>query len=285
MNANIENTELDLKGNNCKNQPTVLISGGSSGIGFATAASFAKHNFRVYELSRRHVIQENVTHIKGDVTNISDLKQAIKQIEAESGKLNILICNAGFGISGPIEFTSTEDMKKQFDVNFFGTVNLIQIALPLLRKSGGGRILCLSSVAAIMPIPYQSFYTCTKASINQLVLALNNELRDFNIQAIALMPGDTKTSFTDQRVKTDKTVDTSKIYGDIPDKSISKMEKDEQTGSSVQPLANRIVKLTTQKRTPKPLQGFGLIYRLVLFLAKILPIRLINYIIYKIYAS
>lgn len=266
-------------------QPVVLISGGSSGIGFATAKSFADKGYRVFELSRRKIIQPNVTHIPGDVTKLSDLKEAVNQIMAECGKLNIVICNAGFGISGPIELTSVEDMKVQFDVNFFGTVNLIQAAIPALRESGGGRILCVSSVAAVMPIPYQSFYTCTKASINQLVLALNNELRPFNIQAIALMPGDTKTSFTDMRIKSEQSQECLDIYGDVACNSITKMENDERMGNAVEPLAERIVKLTTQKHTPKPVQGFGFMYRAALGLAKIFPTRLINYILYKIYAS
>ncbi|MGB4609200.1 MAG: SDR family NAD(P)-dependent oxidoreductase [Saccharofermentanales bacterium] len=266
-------------------QPVVFISGGSGGIGFKTAELFVQNGYRVYELSRREILQPGVTHIKGDVTQLLDIKNAVEQIIAECGQLNIVICNAGFGISGPIELTPTEDIKRQFDVNFHGTVNMIQATVPYLRQSGGGRILCVSSVAAIMPIPYQSFYTCTKASINQLVLTLNNELRPFNIQAVALMPGDTKTNFTSQRIKSETSEECLNIYGSIPYKSIAKMEKDEVTGSPIEPLAKRIVKLTTQKRTPKPIQGFGFFYRTALFLAKILPIRLVNYILYKMYAS
>ncbi|HHU54082.1 MAG TPA: SDR family NAD(P)-dependent oxidoreductase [Clostridiaceae bacterium] len=266
-------------------QPVVFISGGSGGIGFAVAKLFAQRGYRVYELSRREILQPGVTHIKGDVTQLVDVKNAVEQIIAETGQLNIVICNAGFGISGPIELTPTENIKRQFDVNFMGTVNMIQATVPYLRQSGGGRILCVSSVAAVMPIPYQSFYTCTKASINQLVLTLNNELRSFNIQAVALMPGDTKTGFTDRRIKSESSEECMKIYGSIPGNSITKMEKDERTGNPVKPLAKRIVKLTTQKRTPKPIQGFGLFYRTALVLAKFLPIRFVNYILYKMYAS
>ncbi|NLJ70626.1 MAG: SDR family NAD(P)-dependent oxidoreductase [Clostridiaceae bacterium] len=266
-------------------QPVVFISGGSGGIGFTTAKLFAQDGYRVYELSRREILQPGVTHIKGDVTRLSDVKNAVGQIIAECGQLNIVICNAGFGISGPIELTPTEDIKQQFDVNFFGTVNMIQATVPYLRQSGGGRILCVSSVAAVMPIPYQSFYTCTKASINQLVLTLNNELRSFNIQAVALMPGDTKTDFTDKRIKSEESEECLNIYGKIPYNSVAKMEKDEKTGNPIEPLAKRIVKLTTQKRRPKPIQSFGFFYRAALVIAKFLPIRLINYILYKMYAS
>lgn len=273
-------------GSKVKNeQPVVFISGGSGGIGFATAKLFAQSGYRVYELSRREILQPGVTHIKGDVTQLSDIEDAVEQIIRECGQLNIVICNAGFGISGPIELTPSEDIKNQFDVNFFGTVNMIQATVPYLRQSGGGRVLCVSSVAAVMPIPYQSFYTCTKASINQLVLTLNNELRPFNIQAVALMPGDTKTAFTEKRVKSEESEECLNIYGKIPCNSIAKMEKDERTGKPIEPLAKRIFKLTTQKRSPKPIQSFGFFYRATLVIAKFLPIRLVNYILYKMYAS
>jgi NAD(P)-dependent dehydrogenase (short-subunit alcohol dehydrogenase family) len=266
-----------------KKRKVVLISGGSGGIGRATANQFADLGFITYEVSRSGTDRPGIKHITGDVTVKEDMERAVAMVMAEAGRLDIAISNAGYGIAGPIETTSESDVKMQFDVNFFGAVHFIQAALPALRTSGGGRILVTSSVAAVTPIPFQSFYTCTKASLNQLVLCLNNELKPFNIQCVALMPGDTCTTFTDHRCLT--VAEEDPIYGNRAINSIRKMENDERCGSDVEPLARRIVKLTTQKRTPKPVQGFGPGYRTLLFLAKILPVRLMNGILYKLYAK
>ncbi|HHX36805.1 MAG TPA: SDR family NAD(P)-dependent oxidoreductase [Clostridiaceae bacterium] len=261
----------------------VLISGGSGGIGRATADMFAALGHPTFEVSRSGVNRPGVTHITGDVTIKEDMERAVHTVMEQAGRLDIVFSNAGYGIAGPIETTSEADLKGQFDVNLFGAVYFIQAAIPALRASGGGRILVTSSVAAVTPIPFQSFYTCTKASLNQLVLCLNNELKPFNISCVALMPGDTCTPFTDHRRLT--VTEDDPVYGNRAIQSIRKMENDERCGSDVSHLAKRIVKLATQKHKPKPLQGFGAGYRTLLFLTKILPTRLMNAILYKLYAS
>lgn len=262
--------------------PVLLITGGSSGIGKVTCEVFAQHGYTVYEISRRGSDRPGIIHLTGDVTKPSDMIGAVETLWSREGRLDVVISNAGFGISGPVELTSPEDVYRQFDVNVFGSVNLIRAVIPALRASGGGRLLCTSSVAAVTPIPFQSFYTCTKACVNQLVLALNNELRPFNISCAAVMPGDISTGFTDHRCKTEGGTD---IYGKIAAESVAKMEKDERSGGSPLPLANRFYKLATQKRRPKPLSGSGAVYRILLVLAKLLPARFMNYILWKMYAS
>ena len=180
---------------------SVLITGGSSGIGLETAKALRSAGATVYEMSRRSSSVEGVTHITGDVTNRGDCATAVEQVVSERGGIDILVLCAGFGISGAVEFTKPEDAHRQLEVNFFGAVNAAMAALPLMRKTGRGRIVIISSVAGAIPIPFQAFYSVSKAALNSFAGALRNEVRPYGIDVCAIMPGDISTGFTAARVK------------------------------------------------------------------------------------
>lgn len=134
-----------------------VITGGSSGIGLATVNELVLAGYTVYELSRRDTQSgENVVHIKTDVTDRDSLKEAIDKAAA-AGKISALICCAGGGISGAVEFTDEAEAKRLFDLNFFGVVSAVRAAIPHMRKAGGGNIVIVSSVAAALPIPFQVY--------------------------------------------------------------------------------------------------------------------------------
>ena len=258
----------------------VVITGGSSGIGKAAAAVFAEKGHKVYELSRRDVKHANslITHISCDVTDESQVRDVIAKIVGESRKIDILVSNAGFGISGPIEFTQTSDAKRQFDVNVFGTLNIIKAVLPCMRSQHSGKIIVTSSVAAVLSIPYQSFYSASKAALNALVLALRNEVADFGISATALMPGDVSTGFTDARDKEEAGAD---IYNHSAS-AIAAMEKDERSGMTAEYLGKQLYKIAC-KQNLAPLYTAGWQYKIFVLLEKILPKRLSNWIVGQLY--
>ena len=133
-----------------------IITGGSSGIGLCTAAALREAGCRVYELSRRDSDVPGITHLRCDITDEAQVAAAVERVMAECGRIDILINNAGFGISGAVEFTETADAQRLFDVNFFGMVRMNRTVLPLMRQQGAGRIVNLSSVAAPVPIPFQT---------------------------------------------------------------------------------------------------------------------------------
>ena len=112
---------------------TMIITGGSSGIGKAAAQLFAEKGYKVYELSRHGESAEGITHIDCDVTVAVNCSDAVKRVIDECGTLDVLISNAGMGISGAVEFTEESEARRQFDVNFFGALNITQAALPYLR--------------------------------------------------------------------------------------------------------------------------------------------------------
>ena len=144
----------------------VLITGGSSGIGKHAALALQKAGCTVYEMSRKDSIGlEGIRHIRGDVTDEAQAAAAVREVVEREGRLDILINNAGFGISGAVEFTPPSEARRQFDVNFFGMVNMNKAALPIMRQQGGGRIVCMSSVAAPIAIPFQAYYSASKAAL------------------------------------------------------------------------------------------------------------------------
>ena len=258
---------------------TLVISGGSSGIGKATAMLFAERGWRVFELSRSGADGESITHVTCDVCDEKSTKAAIAEVLKQTETIDVVISNAGFGISGAVEFTDMKEAERQMDVNFMGAVRFTQAVLPQLRKQGFGRIIYTSSVAAQLPVPYQAFYSASKAAINAMALALANEVKDFGISVSVMMPGDVSTGFTDARAKSTK---GEEVYTGA-NKAITTMERDERGGMSPRQMAALFWHIATCK-SPRPQYVGGFSYRVLCLLDRILPKRLVNWIEYKVYS-
>ena len=258
-----------------------IVTGGSSGIGRATAGCLASGGLKVYEFSRREIAQEGVIHKSVDVTDEAAVQAAVSEVLAEEGHLNILINCAGFGISGAVEFTKLEDAKRQLDVNFFGAVNCTKAVLPIMRGQGYGRIVCVSSVAGAIPIPFQTFYSVSKAAINSYVAALANEVRPFGIEVCAVQPGDIASAFTDAR---NKSIDGDEEYHGRISRSVAVMEKDERSGMSPAEAGIYIARIALKKHV-KPLYAIGFVYKFFCVIMRLLPCKFSNYLLYNIYAK
>lgn len=254
-----------------------VITGASGGIGKAAAAAFSQYGDRVFDLSRRDTDDPNATHIRCDVTDEAQCKAAIEAVLSEAKRIDVLLLNAGFGISGPVETTEITAAQKQFDVCLFGAIRVLKAALPALRESKG-TVLFTSSVAAVTPIPYQAFYSAAKAAINSVVMALRNELKGTGVRVAAVLPGDVKTGFTAVREK--NPVNTELYPNEV--RAVGKMEHDEQHGMSPDRIAKRFLKLSRQKN-PKPFCSVGFAYSAVCVLIKLLPARFANFILGKLY--
>ena len=257
---------------------TLLISGGSSGIGLATASLFAERGWCVFELSRHGKSRDGVKHIDCDVCNQDSVQKAVHEVLQQTTRLDVVISNAGFGISGAVEFTDIAEAERQMDVNFMGAVRLTQAVLPQLRKQQSGRIIYTSSVAAILSVPYQSFYSASRAAINAMALALANEIRPFGIHVSVMMPGDVSTGFTDARCKSAAGAD---VYCKA-EKAVTTMERDERSGIQPEQMARLFYHIATC-HSPRPQYIGGFSYRVLCFLDRILPKRLVNWIEYKVY--
>lgn len=149
-----------------------LVTGGSSGIGRCTAAALRDAGCVVYEFSRREHTMDGVQHISVDVTVETVVRNAVERIAQAEGSVDIVVNCAGFGISGAVEFAELIDAKRQFDVNFFGMVNVNRAVIPIMRRGGGGRIVNVSSVAAVAHILFQTYYSASKAAIESIPVPL-----------------------------------------------------------------------------------------------------------------
>ena len=256
-----------------------VVTGGSSGIGKAACGLFLKGGYTVYELSRKGKSENGIKHITADVTDEKSVKAAFEEIYKAEKHIDVLVNNAGMGISGAIEFTELSAAKKIFDVNFFGTLICTKAALAYLRQSDDAHIVNLSSVAAPVAIPFQAFYSATKAAIYSLTLALRNEVKPFGIRVSAVMPGDAKTGFTDAREKSET---GNELYSEAISRAVEAMEKDERGGMPPKAVARVVYKAAT-KKNPKPLYTAGGVYKLFVVLTKLLPTRTFNWIVGKIY--
>ncbi len=249
-----------------------VVTGGSSGIGLTTAKAFCNAGYVVYSLSRSAPKDENIIHIKTDVSIEAQVATAIEQIIQQNPRIDVLVNNAGFGISGAVETTEITDAKRQFDINFFGTHACIKQVLPHMRAAGDGHIINISSVAAVLPLPYQAFYSAVKSAVNALTLALANEVSGLGIKVCAVMPGDVRTAFTQAREKNEP---AENPYKESESRAVGRMEKDEQAGMSPEKVAKLVVKIAGKKRV-KPLYTVGGSYKVFVLLSKILPTGLVN---------
>lgn len=258
----------------------VVVTGGNSGIGKYTAEAFVKKGCTVYDLSRREIKNEGIAHISTDVTDEKQVENAIGKIIDEQGRIDILINCAGFGISGAVEFTDLAEAKKQFNVNFFGTVNVTKAVIPHMRKTTG-RIVNISSVAAVAHIPFQTYYSASKAAIESYTCALANEVRPFGISVTSIQPGDICTPFTQAR---EKSFEGDDVYKGRISKSVAGMEKDEQKGMSPETAGEYIAKIALKKNV-KPIYAIGATYKLLSVLCKIFPCSVRNRIVGMLYAG
>ena len=258
-----------------------IVTGGSSGIGRCTATALAQSGCVVYELSRRDIPLKGVKHLNTDVTDETSVIAAINQIAQEQGKIDIVVNCAGFGISGAVEFTELLDAKRQFDVNLFGMVNVNKAVLPYMRRNGGGRIVNISSVAAVAHIPFQTYYSASKAAIESYTCCLANEVKPFGISVTCVQPGDIATGFTNARRKSAAGDD---IYNGRISRSVAGMEKDEQNGMRPETAGKYIAKIALRKNV-KPIYTLGLGYKCLSVLCKLLPCRLRNWIVGLLYAN
>jgi len=174
-----------------------VLTGGTSGIGMQTALALKSAGYTVYELSRRAQGVEGLNHLVADVTDEAAVKKAVDEIVAREGKIDVLVNNAGFGISGAVEFTKTEDAKRLFDTNFFGMVNMNRAVVPVMREAGQGRIVNISSVAGLTGNAGQANYSSSKAGVVGLTKTVARELASRHINCNAIAPGAIRTPMTD----------------------------------------------------------------------------------------
>ncbi len=181
---------------------SVLITGASSGIGAATARRLAAAGFSVFGTSREPdrlaERAEDVEWIALDVHDEESVRKGVDRVLAAAGRIDALVCNAGFGIFGSVEEVPIDAAKAQFETNFFGVLRTLRAVVPSMRAAGRGRIALVGSLAGRAPIPFQAHYSATKAAVDALASALRSELAPHGVAVSLIEPGDIRTEFNDR---------------------------------------------------------------------------------------
>ncbi len=182
----------------------VLITGASSGIGKSIANFLSEKGMVVYGTSRTQKEADSLPYkmLALDVLNVNSIQKAVAEIIKIEGRIDVLINNAGMGITGPIEDTPTEEMKRVFNTNLFGAVDVMKTVLPQMRKQNSGKIINVTSIAGYMGLPFRGVYSATKGALELITEATRMEVKQFGIQMVNVAPGDFATNIAAGRYHT-----------------------------------------------------------------------------------
>ncbi|XCF05237.1 SDR family oxidoreductase [Tamlana crocina] len=227
----------------------VLITGGSSGIGKSMGEFLTEKGFKVYGTSRNPEKYKNSQFpiLTLDVKDKDTIKQTVAEIISKENRLDVVINNAGSGITGPIEEIPEAEIKNNFDTNFFGPINVIKAVLPQMRKQHSGLIINITSIAGYMGLPYRGVYSASKGALELLTEAFRMELKDFNIEMTNVAPGDFATNIAAGRYHAPLLDDSpyKKPYGN----TLKLMNEHVDSGSNPNLMAEAVYNIIN---TPKP---------------------------------
>ena len=183
-------------------QKVVLITGVSSGIGQATARLGAQRGFTVFGTSRNPSGIEAIPSVEVlplDVRFDESVDACLEAVLKQAGRLDTLINNAGYELGGAIEEATLEEVKAQFETNFFGVVRMVKAVLPIMRGQGNGQIITISSLSGLAPVPFLGVYSASKFALEGYTEGLRHEVKPLNIQVSLVEPGFIKTNLVVNR--------------------------------------------------------------------------------------
>jgi NAD(P)-dependent dehydrogenase (short-subunit alcohol dehydrogenase family) len=239
-----------------KAEKIALVTGSSSGIGFETALLLSKNGFHTYASMRNLEKSKNITEIANtenlplqvvqlDVNDDRSVKDAIGKIVAENRRIDVLVNNAGYGLFSPIEDIAIDQLKEQFETNFFGVVRVTKEVLPIMRKQRKGTIVNVSSVGGRVGAPLNSAYIASKFALEGLSESMRYELKEFGINIVIIEPGVIKTNFMENI----KSADARSEYADLIGRALKGFGKMMDSNSSSPPklVAEAILNAITSK--------------------------------------
>lgn len=228
----------------------VVITGGSSGIGKAIGEFLQDKGFTVYGTSRNPEKNTNskIPLIALDVRDSSSIHRAIGEIIGKTGRIDILINNAGVGITGPIEELPTDEMRNNFETNFFGPIEMMKAVLPQMRSQKAGLIINITSIAGYMGLPYRGIYSASKGALELITEALRMETKSFGIQITNIAPGDFATNIAAGRYHAP--VIKGSAYEKVYENILNEMNSHVDSGSNPNLMAEAVYKII-QSPNPK----------------------------------
>ena len=260
----------------------VMITGASSGIGKSTALKLLRRGYVVYGLARRiaemaDIVQAGGVALELDVTKIDAVERCVHRVIEEQGCVDVLVNNAGFGLSGPVEEVPPSRARYQHDVNLFGVARMTQLVLPHMRRAGRGRIVNLSSIGGVGSAPLGAWYPSTKFALEGWSDCLRQEVQGFGIDVVVVCPGLTALEFGEgvvRKPRANKSSPDKSSYAS-PIKTFHKQGREtfvSGQASSPQVIADVIVKAIEAER-PRTRYRAGYLSGALLLARRVLPDR------------
>ncbi|GAA1739390.1 oxidoreductase [Luedemannella helvata] len=266
-----------------------IVTGASAGIGAATARLLRERGFTVYALARRldrmaPLAELGIHCVRVDITDDAALVALVDRVVAETGRVDVLVNNAGYGSFGAVEEVPLEEARRQFEVNVFAAARLCQLVLPHLRARGSGRIINVSSVGARMYQPLGGWYHATKYALEGLSDCLRVELAPHGIHVVLVQPGGVATEFP--RVAAERLLATSGDgpYAGYARRYAATLTSDADGVSSPAVVGRAIVKAATARR-PRIRYAVGRGAKATMFARWLLPDRAFDRVLVALFAT
>lgn len=233
----------------------VLITGASMGIGKFCADRLHRKGYRVYGTSRQAEMGSSpgrVSHfpyrmIRMDVNDNDSVNQGVASVLAEASRIDVVVNNAGYSLSGALEDTTIEEAKAQFDTNFFGVLRICRAVLPHMRRQQYGYIVNISSLGGIIGLPFHSMYSASKFALEAISEALRIEVEPFGIRVSIIEPGNYQTGLTDSRVLS-AAAEKNSAYNERFLRALAIMERDERNAPEPEQVARVLEQVITTDR-------------------------------------
>jgi short-subunit dehydrogenase len=248
----------------------VLITGASSGIGKTTAEYLSQKGYKVYGTSRSSRQEKfSFEMLQLDVNKQETIANTIALIIEKEGRLDVLINNAGMGITGPIEETPTKEMRHVFNTNLFGAIDVMKVVLPQMRKQKSGLIINITSIAGYMGLPFRGIYSASKGAFEIVTESLRMEVKEFGISVTNIAPGDFATNIAAGRYHTPVFEDSA--YKEIYQKNLETMDAHVDSGSNPMQMAEKIHSVIENKNPRIHYKVGSFMQKFSIVLKRILP--------------
>ena len=259
---------------NTSNRGVALVTGASSGIGRATTKALQQAGYRVFGTSRRARGEtvDGITMLACDVTDEASVKQAVAEVLRQAGRIDLLVNNAGIGLLGAAEESSSAQAQALFDVNVFGVTRVTNAVLPAMRAQGQGRIINISSILGLIPSPFNALYSSTKHAVEGYSESLDHEVRTQGIRVVLVEPGVTKTAFEENIVRPDRPLS---LYNAVRSRLETLMRKIIEAGDPPEVVAAAVLKAATVA-TPKRRYTAGKQAAQIRFVRRFLPEAMVD---------
>lgn len=254
-----------------------LVTGASSGIGLATARALRRDGYRVFGTSRKPMpdTADGITMLVCDVTDDASVQSVVDEVLSRAGRIDLLVNNAGIGITGAAEESSIAQVRALFETNFHGVVRVTNAVLPIMRGQGNGRILNVGSGLGFIPAPYSAYYSATKHALEGYSESLDHEVREFGVRVAVIEPAATRTSFETSTVRSDTPL---AAYDASRAKYLVAYERAMAVADTAENVAETIV-LAAREKTPRLRYPSGKAARQVAFARRFLPRSLFDRIL------